>query len=65
MVSRKLQQVRAVRAANADCLASSNWPAQAPTPNVLFDESGHFVVYAGLLGIKVWFVVLKRLDNSC
>jgi hypothetical protein len=26
---------------------------QAPTPNVVFDESGNFIIFAGLLGIKV------------
>jgi len=26
---------------------------QAPAPNVIFDESGNFVIYASLLGIKV------------
>jgi hypothetical protein len=27
--------------------------AEAPPPNVLFDESGNFVLYPSLLGIKV------------
>jgi hypothetical protein len=26
---------------------------QAPVPNVIFDESGNFIIFAGLLGIKV------------
>ncbi len=27
---------------------------EAPQPNAIFDESGNFIIYAGLLGIKVY-----------
>ena len=27
---------------------------EAPHPNAIFDESGNFIIYATLLGIKVW-----------
>lgn len=28
---------------------------EAPSPNAIFDESGNFIIYATLLGIKAWF----------
>eukprot|EP00884_Botryococcus_braunii_P007952 jgi/Botrbrau1/17158/Bobra.0157s0052.1 len=33
----------------------------APPPNVVFDESGNFIIYASLLGIKVVNVVTNRV----
>lgn len=27
---------------------------EAPHPNAIFDESGNFIIYATMLGIKVW-----------
>jgi peptidylprolyl isomerase domain and WD repeat-containing protein 1 len=35
--------------------------AEAPTPNVVFDESGNFIIFAGLLGIKVVNLVTNRV----
>ena len=31
---------------------------EAPQPNAIFDESGNFIIYATLLGIKVFFAEL-------
>ena len=37
--------------------------AEAPMQNAVFDESGNFIIYATLLGIKVVNIVTNRLSR--
>lgn len=37
---------------------------EAPQPNAIFDESGNFIIYATLLGIKVWAELCSTSDLS-
>ena len=38
---------------------------EAPEPNAIFDESGNFIIYATLLGIKVLVAVDSRRYTIC
>ena len=38
---------------------------EAPQPNAIFDESGNFIIYATLLGIKVQSCSIRTLRTVC
>lgn len=38
---------------------------EAPHPNAIFDESGNFIIYATMLGIKVWIMRMTCFDKGC